>query len=102
MHWSESPALFERLKPQMQAAQSLVFRDLSVLDLFVMLMLRRFDALAAKLEWWEPLSQAEKVALLKRRTAPAPVAEHEREHRQRFTAQAESGAVHFQQQPQRT
>ncbi len=82
VHWSESPALFERLKPQMQAAQSMVFRDLSVLDLFVMLMLRRFDALADKLEWWEPLSQAEKVALLKRRVAPAPLAQHEQVHQQ--------------------
>lgn len=102
VHWSESPALFERLKPQMQAAQSLVFRDLSVLDLFVMLMLRRFDALADKLEWWEPLSQAEKVALLKRRTAAAPVTEHEQAYQQRSAAQAQPSAVHFQPQAQRT
>ena len=102
LHWSESPALFERLKPQMQAAQSLVFRDLSVLDLFVMLMLRRFDALADKLEWWEPLSQAEKVALLKRRTAAAPVTEHEQAYQQRSAAQAQPSAVHFQPQAQRT
>lgn len=93
VHWSESPALFERLKPQMRAAQSLVFRDLSVLDLFVMLMLRRFDALADKLEWWEPLSQAEKVALLKRRTAAAPVTEHEQAHQQRSAAPGAAKSV---------
>jgi fatty acid desaturase len=99
VHWSESPALFERIKPEMKAAQSLVFRDLSVLDLFLMLMLRRFDALADKLDWWEPLSQGEKVALLKRRVAPAPIAEHEQAHRQSMAGQAAARPLHFQQQP---
>ncbi|MDG9923696.1 MULTISPECIES: fatty acid desaturase [unclassified Pseudomonas] len=103
VHWSESPALFERIKPEMKAAQSLVFRDLSVLDLFLMLMLRRFDALADKLDWWEPLSQAEKVALLKRRVAPAPIAEHEQAYQQNAAGhQAAPRPLHFPQQPQRT
>jgi fatty acid desaturase len=101
VHWSESPALFERLKPQMQAAQSLVFRDLSVLDLFVRLMFRRFDALAEKLEWWEPLSQPEKVAMLRRRVAAAPIAEHEQARQQVWAAGATPQAADFQ-QPQRT
>ena len=99
VHWSESPALFERIKPELKASQSLVFRDLSVLDLFLMLMLRRFDALADKLDWWEPLSQAEKVALLKRRCAAAPIAEHEQAHRQSMAGQAAARPLHFQQQP---
>jgi fatty acid desaturase len=86
VHWSESPALFERIKPQMRAAGSIVFRDYSVLDLFLSLMLRRFDAMADKLEWWEPLSHEQKVALLKRRAGPAPIAEHEHRHRRRAGA----------------
>jgi fatty acid desaturase len=103
VHWSESPALFERIKPEMKAAQSLVFRDLSVLDLFLMLMLRRFDALADKLDWWEPLSQAEKVALLKRRCAAAPIAEHEQAYQQSAAGhQNAPRPLHFPQQPQRT
>ena len=103
VHWSESPELFERIKPELQAAQSLVFRDLSVLDLFLMLMLRRFNALADKLDWWEPLSQAEKVALLKRRVAPAPIAEHEQAYQQSAAGhQAAPRPLHFPQQAQRT
>jgi fatty acid desaturase len=103
VHWSESPALFERIKPELKASQSLVFRDLSVLDLFLMLMLRRFDALADKLDWWEPLSQAEKVALLKRRCAAAPIAEHEQAYQQSAAGhQAAPRPIHFPQQPQRT
>ncbi len=86
VHWSESPALFERIKPEMKAAGSIVFRDYGVLDLFLRLMLRRFDAMADKLEWWEPLSHAQKVELLKRRVAPAPIAEHELRHQRRAAA----------------
>lgn len=86
VHWSESPALFERIKGEMKAAQSIVFRDLGVLDLFVLLMLRRFDALARKLDWWEPLTHEEKVALLKRRVAPAPIESHEWAYRQQQNA----------------
>lgn len=82
VHWSESPQLFERIKPEMRAAQSMVFRDLSVMDLFLLLMLRRFEVLADKLEWWEPLSREEKVALLRQRVRPAPIQEHERMHQQ--------------------
>ncbi len=78
VHWSESPALFEKIKPEMAEAGSMVFRDLSVLDLFLLLMLRRFDRLADKLEWWQPLSQAQKVELLRLRCGPAPIAEQER------------------------
>ncbi|PGP55347.1 fatty acid desaturase, partial [Bacillus cereus] len=76
-HWSESPALFERLKPELAAAGSMVFRDLSVFELFVLLMLRRFDVLADKLDWWEPLDHEEKVRLLQYRVQPAPIAAHE-------------------------
>lgn len=82
VHWSESPELFERIKPEMQVAQSMVFRDLSVMDLFLLLVLRRFDRLADKLEWWQPLSHEEKVALLRKRVKPAPIEAHERAHRQ--------------------
>ncbi len=78
VHWSESPALFERIRPDMKQAQCMVFRDLSVLGLFFPLMLRRFDFLAHKLEWWEPISHEAKVELIKRRVAPAPMHEHER------------------------
>lgn len=86
VHWSESPALFERIKPEMKAAGSIVFRDYGVIDLFLNLMLRRFDAMADKLEWWEPLSHEQKVELLKRRAAPAPIAEHELRHQRRAAA----------------
>jgi len=98
VHWSESPALFEKLKPEMKEAQSMVFRDLSVLDLFVLLMLRRFDTLADKLEWWEPLSKPEKIALLKRRAAAADVTAHEQAYRQGAAAQAQPRTVHLQPQ----
>ncbi|PXX52153.1 MULTISPECIES: fatty acid desaturase [unclassified Pseudomonas] len=83
-HWSESPALFERLKPELAAAGSMVFRDLSVFGLFVLLMLRRFDALADKLDWWQPLDHAEKVRLLQLRVLPAPIAAHEHAHQRRL------------------
>ncbi|AUG42942.1 fatty acid desaturase [Pseudomonas chlororaphis] len=83
-HWSESPALFERLKPELAAAGSMVFRDLSVFGLFVLLMLRRFDALADKLDWWQPLDHAEKVRLLQYRVLPAPIAAHEHAHQRRL------------------
>lgn len=88
VHWSESPALFERIKPEMKAAGSIVFRDYGVLDLFLRLMLRRFNAMADKLEWWEPLSHEQKVELLKRRAGPAPIAEHELRHQRRAAASA--------------
>jgi fatty acid desaturase len=93
VHWSESPALYERIKPQMKAAGSIVFRDYGVLDLFVNLMLHRFDAMAKKLEWWEPISHEEKVALLKRRAAAAPIAEHERQFRRRLAGAAAGTAA---------
>jgi hypothetical protein len=68
-----------------------------------MLMLRRFDALADKLDWWEPLSQAEKVALLKRRCAAAPIAEHEQAYQQSAAGHQNAPRhLHFPQQPQRT
>ncbi|RFA29266.1 fatty acid desaturase [Alkalilimnicola ehrlichii] len=89
VHWSESPALFEKIKPEMKASRSMVFRDLSVLDLFLLMMLRRFDTLAAKLDWWEPMSHAEKVELLKQRVQPAPIAEQEKDfHRHTLTKNA--------------
>ncbi|WP_347901899.1 fatty acid desaturase [Pseudomonas purpurea] len=85
-HWSEAPALFEKLKPELAAAQSMVFRDLSVLDIFFMLIFRRFDAMAHKLDWWEPLTHEEKVQLLRRRVLPAPIHAHEQAHQHRTPA----------------
>ena len=86
VHWSESAELFEKIKPEMAAAGSMVFRDLGVLDLFLLLMLRRFDRLADKLEWWQPLSHAEKVELIRQRCRPAPIAEQERGHQRAAAA----------------
>lgn len=73
VHWSESPALMEKIRPKMKAADSIVFRDLSVVDLYLYLtVLRWFNKLAEKLEPWETMTHAEKVAHLKMRSRQAP------------------------------
>ena len=83
-HWSEAPALYDEIQDEMRANQSVVFNDLSTMDLFLMLMLKRFDAMAKKLQWWDDISHEDKVALLKMRTKPVtfanparPIAAHE-------------------------
>ena len=69
MHWTEMPAHFERLRDRMQNSRSLVFRDLDFLGLFTELtLLRRMDVLAGKLVPWQPMTHAERVALLSQRT----------------------------------
>ena len=72
MHWSEMPAHHEQIREKMREAGSLVFGDLDFMGLFVELtLLRRMDVLAEKLIPWAPMNQAEKLALLEKRTRPA-------------------------------
>ena len=74
LHWTEMPAHFDRLRPRMAGAGSLVFRDLDFLGLFLELtLLRRMDVLAQKLVPWEPMTHSQRLALLARRTSlPTP------------------------------
>ena len=72
LHWSESPQLFETLQPELRRADAMVFRDLSVTDLFLLMtVLRAFGPLADKYQSWEPMSRAQKIAHIRRRAAPA-------------------------------
>ncbi len=72
LHWTEMPAHQERIREKMREAGSLVFRDMDFMELFVELtLLRRMDVLAEKLVPWEPMSHAQRLALLAKRTKPA-------------------------------
>jgi fatty acid desaturase len=72
LHWTEMPAHLELIRDKMRESGSLVFRDLDFMELFIELtLLRRMDVLAARLETWEPMEHAQKVALLQQRTKPA-------------------------------
>jgi len=72
LHWTEMPGHHERLRERMRESGSLVFRDLDFIGLFVELtVLGRLDVLAEKLVPWQPMSQAERRALLAKRTRPA-------------------------------
>jgi fatty acid desaturase len=69
LHWTEMPAHFERLRPRMRNASSLVFRDLDFMGLFFELTLfHRMDVLAEKLVPWEPMNHDQKLALLAKRS----------------------------------
>jgi len=69
LHWTEMPAHFDRLRDRMSNSGSLVFRDLDFLGLFTELtLLRRMDVLAEKLVPWQPMTHAERLALLAQRT----------------------------------
>lgn len=73
IHWTENPAFFASMRDKMKKAGSMVFRDLGVTEIFLLLTVcRAFGVLARKLEPWEPMSHAEKVALIRRRSGPAP------------------------------
>jgi len=70
LHWTEMPAHFDRLRHRMSRSGSLVFRDLDFLGLFTALtLLRRMDVLAEKLVPWQPMTHAERLALLAQRTS---------------------------------
>jgi len=69
LHWTEMPAHFDRLRDRMANANSLVFRDLDFFGLFLELTcLRRMDVLADKLVPFQPMTHAERLALLAKRT----------------------------------
>lgn len=69
LHWTEMPEHFDRLSERMHDANSLVFRDLDFLGLFLELtLLRRPDVLAEKLVPWEPMTRDERLALIAKRT----------------------------------
>ena len=69
LHWSENPQEFVAMREQMIAADSLVFRDLGVPDLFLYLtVLGDFERLAQKFEPWQAMTHAQKVAHLRRRS----------------------------------
>jgi fatty acid desaturase len=73
LHWSELPSQQERIVDKMQAANSVVFRDLDFMQLFIELTLRRrMHVLADKLVPWHPMTEEQKLALLAKRTKPAP------------------------------
>jgi fatty acid desaturase len=70
LHWTEMPSHFERLRERMREAESLVFRDVDFMGLFLELtLLRRMDVLAEKLVPWEPLNHEQRLALLAKRTS---------------------------------
>jgi len=70
LHWTELPAHFDRLRDRMSSANSLVFRDLDFLGLFLELtLLRRMDVLAERLVPFQPMTHAERLALITRRTS---------------------------------
>ncbi|RFA29217.1 hypothetical protein CAI21_10645 [Alkalilimnicola ehrlichii] len=72
LHWTESPELFERLRDDLKAADSMVFRDLGVTNFFLLLtVFRAFGVLARKYEPWEPMTHEEKIAHIKLRAKPA-------------------------------
>ncbi len=72
LHWTEMPAHFERLRDKMSNSNSLVFRDLDFMELFIELtLLRRMDVLAEKLVPWEPMNHEQKLDFLAKRTRPA-------------------------------
>jgi fatty acid desaturase len=73
LHWSELPSQHERILDKMKESGSLVFRDLDFMQLFFELtILRRMHVLAEKLVPWHPMTQDQKLALLAKRTKPAP------------------------------
>ncbi len=72
LHWTEMPAHFERLRDKMSNSNSLVFRDLDFMELFIELtLLRRMDVLAEKLVPWEPMNHEQRLDFLAKRTRPA-------------------------------
>ena len=72
LHWTEMPALLERIRDKMSESGSLVFRDLDFMELFIELtLLRRMEVLAEKLVPWEPMNHEQRLTLLEKRTKPA-------------------------------
>jgi len=75
LHWTEMPAHFEQIRDKMSASDSLVFRDLDFMELFIELtLLRRMDVLAEKLVPWEPMNHEQRLAFLAKRTKPGRAA----------------------------
>ncbi len=73
LHWSELPSHHERILDKMKESGSVVFRDLDFMELFFELtILRRMHVLADKLVPWYPMTHDQKLALLAKRTKPAP------------------------------
>jgi hypothetical protein len=72
LHWTEMPAHFVRIRQKMSESNSLVFRDLDFMELFIELtLLRRMDVLAEKLVPWEPMNHEQRLDFLAKRTRPA-------------------------------
>ena len=73
LHWSELPSHQKQILDKMKESGSLVFRDLDFMQLFFELtILRRMHVLAEKLVTWHPMTQDQRLALLAKRTKPAP------------------------------
>ena len=73
LHWSEFPYHQKQILDKMKESGSLVFRDLDFIQLFFELtILRRMHVLADKLVTWHPMTHDQKLALLAKRTKPAP------------------------------
>jgi fatty acid desaturase len=71
LHWTEMPAHFEQIRDKMSESNSVVFRDLDFMGLFIELtLLRRMDVLAEKLVPWEPMDHEQRLAFLAKRTRP--------------------------------
>ncbi|GAB1262691.1 fatty acid desaturase [Aurantivibrio plasticivorans] len=69
-HWSEAPELFIEIQDDMRRSKSIVFKDLSTMDLYLLLMLKRYKTLAKKLSWWDDVTEEDKIAILKSRVRP--------------------------------
>ena len=75
LHWTEMPVHFDHIRDKMREADSLVFRDLDFMQLFIALTLfNRMDQLADKLIPWEPMNHDERLAFLEKRSKPARAA----------------------------
>jgi fatty acid desaturase len=74
LHWTEMPGHFDRICEKMRESDSLVFRDLDFMQLFIELtLLNRMDLLADKLVPWEPMNHEQRLAFLVKRTKPAQI-----------------------------
>ncbi len=74
MHWTEHPSHLLNNKESYAQNQALIFDGLDFLQVFVLLMRKRYDVLASHLVNIDGMFSSEKeaIALLKRRTSPIP------------------------------
>lgn len=79
MHWTEHPAFFREHLAEFAANRSVVFAGLNFLDIFILLMRKRYDLLAARFVNVGGVfkSDEEVIAHLRARMVPIPFAVHQ-------------------------